>query len=277
MAEKKDLSCAEVSRDLNEPMLGTAPQVGLWIMLEVRDTWEAKNLVANDLPSTAKEWLAYVQTKGAEMGFMPRVQFIRHRRSRTDPLAVMTCRNGELRKQLFNDYDELSNINPFDSSIPHCQEQLYFVCTHAKRDVCCSKFGIPTWQKLDALSNGRAWQTSHLGGHRYATNVLVLPSGHSYGRVMADQTEVFFNTVEQGEIVFEHLRGNSAWPPEAQVCECAIQADDGQFESVTDEAVRYRTSSGSRSLPLPSQKSMHVLASCRDEQLKQVMVFAPSD
>ena len=65
LAQTDMTSCAEVSAALNEPMIGSAPQVGLWILLEVRDVWEPKNLETNSLPEVAKQWLddAMVEVK----------------------------------------------------------------------------------------------------------------------------------------------------------------------------------------------------------------------
>lgn len=275
MAQVKNTLCSDISRDLNEPLIGTAPQVGFWILLEVREAWEAKNLTSNSLPPVAKDWLMDVQTRGMENGLLPRAQFIRQRRRKTDPLTLMTCQDGVLRKHLMDDYDELASIDIYNSDLSICEEISYFVCTHGARDKCCSKYGIPTWQMLDSLSHGRAWQTTHLGGHRYATNVLVLPTGHSYGRVMVDETEEFFKTVEEGSISIKHLRGNSALPKEAQVCECAMVADNGKFVAVTDEELQYQSNGDLKSLPLPKQQAMDVLASCGDEELKRVMVYTP--
>lgn len=256
-------------------MLGSAPQVGFWILLEVRDTWEAKNLENNDLPEVAKIWLDETVTRCDERDLLPRVQFIRHRRRSSDPLTLMTWHDGELRSQLIDGYEDLKEIDVLDTRAPAKQEVAYFVCTHAKRDMCCSRLGIPVWQRLDELSNGRAWQTTHLGGHRFAPNVLVLPSAHSYGRVALDQVDDFFNQIEQGDIAWDLLRGNAALPPEVQVCECAIQAEDGQFVAMTSDEVHYSTPNGNKAMKRPEKSTMEVLASCDNEQLKEVDIYIP--
>lgn len=265
--------CAEVSAAQNEPMIGSAPQVGLWIFLEVRETWEPKNLETNSLPTVAKAWLDDAMARGEAEGLMPRAQFIRHRRRPSDPLTVMTFCDGELRKQEISDYSELASINPLGNQMPKSEDILYFVCTHARRDLCCSREGLPTWQRLDALSNGRAWQTTHLGGHRFAPNVLTLPSARSYGRVRVDEVDAFFADIESGEVPTKYLRGNAALPPDAQACEPTILLNGGSYLGVSDNEVKYETDSGIRSTPIPRKTELEILASCRDREWKTVTVY----
>ena len=254
-------------------MIGSAPQVGLWILLEVRDVWEPKNLETNTLPEVAKTWLDDAMERGESEGLMPRVQFIRHRRRSTDPLTVVTCREGELRRQEINDYNELTAIDPIENQMPRSDEILYFVCTHARRDICCSREGLPTWQRLDTLSRGRAWQTTHLGGHRFAPNVLTLPSSRSYGRVRVDEVDAFFDEIESGSVPTRHLRGNSALPPDAQACEPTILLNGGRFLSLSDTKVTYETEAGINSTPIPPKSELEILAGCRDREWKTVEIY----
>jgi hypothetical protein len=60
------------------------------------------------------------------------------------------------------------------------------------------------------------WETSHLGGDRFAANVLVLPSGLLYGRVLPFAAAEFVAAAEAGEVVGALLRGRVGLPPAAQ-------------------------------------------------------------
>ena len=265
--------CAQVSSAINEPMLGTAPQVGLWVLLEVRETWQPQNLEDNSLPDIAKAWLDEVSTRGTSAGLMPRIQFIRRRRRASEPLTLMTCLQGVLRKQEFGDFAHLMNVDVIDSDIPICNDILYLVCTHTKRDICCSREGLPTWQRLDMLSQGRAWQTTHLGGHRFAPNVLALPSGRSYSRVRANEIDGFFSAIEEGRVPTRFLRGNSALPPDAQACEPAILERGGTFLRIEDDQVQFETQSGIQSIPVPKKTEMQILAGCSEREWKTVQIY----
>ena len=258
-------------------MIGSAPQVGLWILLEVRDIWEPKNLETNSLPDVANQWIDDAMARAEADGLMPRAQFIRHRRRASDPLTVMTYRDGELRRQEIGDYDELAAIDPLDCQIPICGEILYFVCTHARRDICCSREGLPTWQRLDALSHGRAWQTTHLGGHRFAPNVLTLPTARSYGRVRVDEVDQFFAEIESDSVPTRFLRGNSTLPPDAQACEPEILSHDGRYVSLSDIEVTYESKSGIHTIPVPTKSNLEILAGCREREWKTVEIYHVTD
>jgi hypothetical protein len=60
-------------------------------------------------------------------------------------------------------------------------EPLYLVCAHGRRDVCCARFGGPLARALSAAHPLQVWETTHVGGHRYAANLVILPHGLYYG------------------------------------------------------------------------------------------------
>ena len=60
---------------------------------------------------------------------------------------------------------------------------MWLVCTNGKRDACCARDGVPVARALAALRPDEAWECSHLGGHRFAANVALLPEGLCFGRV----------------------------------------------------------------------------------------------
>jgi len=108
---------------------------------------------------------------------------------------------------------------------PELYEQLhepnYFVCTNGQRDLCCARFGLRSYAVLRELVGPRVWQITHLGGHRFAPNVLVLPEGLLYGRVSEEAVENFVAQVEAGDVDFAHLRGRSVYPAQVQAAEIA--------------------------------------------------------
>jgi hypothetical protein len=93
---------------------------------------------------------------------------------------------------------------------------LYLVCAHSKHDTCCALRGRPVAAALDEQRPGRVWECSHIGGERFAANVLVLPSGLMYGRVLPFAAPEFVAATEAGEVVGALLRGRVGLPPAAQ-------------------------------------------------------------
>jgi (2Fe-2S) ferredoxin len=81
----------------------------------------------------------------------------------------------------------------------------------------------------------RAWQVTHLGGHRFAPNVLVLPQRAHYGRVTPEALPAFLETVEAGRLAFPLLRGRTGLPRAAQAAEVFAGIDDLELASVAGD------------------------------------------
>ena len=93
---------------------------------------------------------------------------------------------------------------------------LFLVCTHGRHDPCCALRGRPLVEALDRARPGRAWETTHLGGDRFAANVLVLPSGVLYGRVPASAASELADCADDGRLLVAHQRGRIGLPPIVQ-------------------------------------------------------------
>ncbi|WP_347060293.1 sucrase ferredoxin [Blastococcus sp. HT6-30] len=92
---------------------------------------------------------------------------------------------------------------PWDGSVGEpAQGRTYLVCTHGGHDACCALRGRPLARALPAPGPADVWECSHLGGDRFAANVLVLPHGFYYGQVPGDG----------GLVVAAHDRGQVALP-----------------------------------------------------------------
>jgi Sucrase/ferredoxin-like len=95
-------------------------------------------------------------------------------------------------------------------------DPLYLVCAHSRHDPCCALRGRPVAAALHEQRPGRVWECSHIGGERFAANVLLLPSGLMYGRVLPFAAPEFIAASEAGEVVGALLRGRVGLPPAAQ-------------------------------------------------------------
>lgn len=93
---------------------------------------------------------------------------------------------------------------------------LFLVCAHGRHDACCALRGRPVAQALERVRPGRVWETTHLGGDRFAANVLVLPSGELYGRVPPALAAEMADRLDAGEVVPDYLRGRIGMAPIAQ-------------------------------------------------------------
>jgi len=95
-------------------------------------------------------------------------------------------------------------LNPDDS--------IYlYVCTHAKRDCRCGTTGVEVFEALrnkvrdlptSVAQKIRVASVGHVGGHKYAANVLVYPSGTWLGNVgKNDVPEVLAHIMQRSEAV----------------------------------------------------------------------------
>jgi hypothetical protein len=71
-------------------------------------------------------------------------------------------------------------------------------------------------QALVAARPEQAWQCSHVGGDRFAANLVVLPHGLYFGHVTSESALEVADAIERGELVLDLLRGRSVDAPAVQ-------------------------------------------------------------
>jgi hypothetical protein len=96
-------------------------------------------------------------------------------------------------------------------------EPAVLVCTHARHDACCGLRGRPVASALAEAHRDLVWECTHVGGHRFAANVVLPLDGTYYGRIEAEiAVDLVDAHVEKSEISAEHVRGFSWMEPAAQ-------------------------------------------------------------
>jgi hypothetical protein len=150
---------------------------------------------------------------------------------------------------------------------------VFLVCTHGRRDACCARLGAPLYEGLaHHVPPERLWQASHLGGHRFAPNVVVLPHGIQLGRIPLDRVEEVVATVTAGRIPLDLYRGRTLYSPTAQVAEVAARVATGRdelagFALVADdgERVTFATPLGDLTVRVERREGPPAPASCGAE------------
>jgi hypothetical protein len=105
---------------------------------------------------------------------------------------------------------------------------LYLVCAHARRDRCCGRFGGPLARELAARYPEQAWETTHLGGHKHAANLALLPHGLYYGPVDLPSALGAIEAYERGEVTAHRYRGRAGHDQAWQQAEQARLAARGR-------------------------------------------------
>ncbi|MEU7852683.1 sucrase ferredoxin [Nonomuraea sp. NPDC049141] len=122
-------------------------------------------------------------------------------------------------------------------------EPVFLVCTHAKRNACCARIGLPLARTLAENWPDRVWETSHVGGDRYAANLVCLPHGIFYGSMSQAAAIAAANAYRSGEIILDRYRGRAGIPEPLQAVEHFARTHTGE-RSVGAVAVESSRSDG---------------------------------
>ena len=248
-------TCSTVSRELDEPIAGTAATARTWLLLEQPGPWGAKALTSSHLDPALGRAL-----EAAAKGTGVRIALIR-RPGRHADCGTPTTRqvyaahtapgNAWLRSSTVCDPRALLDLDfaslgrgehhTFDSALaarPHAGGPLALVCTNGKRDRCCALLGRPLAAELAASEVEGVWEVTHLGGHRFSPTLLVLPYGYAYGRAEARAVQEVLHGVQEGRIVVEGCRGSSAWERPGQAAELAVRTAAREYAADALSVVR---------------------------------------
>lgn len=215
-AETADVPCSALSLALDEPMAGTAPAEAFILVVEVCGSWGRDP--AGDVPAppgvrvqavrrtttryvnpTPRAWLA---------GVAPGARFLE---AFDDARAVEG-------RDLTSGPTGAGELEP---------EPLFLCCTHGTRDACCARLGVPLHRAVCRAAEDRTWHSSHLGGHRFAATMAVLPHGAWLGRVPAARGREVVELARDGRVPVDLLRGFAGRSPADQVVEIALRRRQG--------------------------------------------------
>jgi hypothetical protein len=233
--------CAVQAGLRGDPMLGTAFPASCLLLVEQSGPWGRAGLLDSRFDrAVAHQLIARLDRE--------RVRVIAIRRpGRTDGKssrrwAVSDCRPGRERLVWgsFDRDEDLLEINPAaildtasDSSVRPGADHadlaipgpVYAVCAHGTHDACCAIRGRPIAAALGRVRPGQVWECSHIGGDRFAANVLVLPLGLLYGRVVESVAEQLVATTEGGGVLEQNLRGRVGFPPQVQAAMALVHRE----------------------------------------------------
>jgi len=240
-------TCSSQARALHEPLAGSASPARGYVLIEQPGSWGRKAVTQSDLdPELGRR----LEERAARAGV--RVLLTRrpgpHPGRRQERLQVALAHTGPRPwlEACDLDLDALAALDPAVCADPRPpgrgqrdDRPRWLVCTHAKRDRCCATLGRPIADTLAALHPEATWEVSHLGGHRFAGTMLVLPEGLVYGQLdVAGATEVVSGHLA-GRIDLTRLRGHAHRSRMAQLAEVAarrhLDVDTVGAVNVTDE------------------------------------------
>ena len=224
--------CAGASVLRDEPLVGSATHVRGFLLLEHTGPWGRTPLRDARLPDGLG---AELQRIAAQHRL--KVLLVRRHGARRDPdrVTVLAAHTddrsprleagtvADLREVLDLDLAGLAGGRP--TGLPASVGHVFAVCTNGRHDACCAELGRPVAAALAKAHPDETWEVSHVGGDRFAANVLVLPRGLYYGRLDAPTAVAVAGSHLSGHLELDHLRGSTTLPMPAQAAEVALRRE----------------------------------------------------
>jgi hypothetical protein len=235
MSAPFEIFCAQASLSVGEPLAGSAAEASLLLCVEDRGAWP---------PKPPHDWTIAAAARARIAGFLAqepraRLQLIKRGSPHEGGDGPLTAFVADLRAEApslwrltFEHHGQLADLDleAFARGEPPAaaeplSEPLLLVCTHGKRDRCCARHGVALMRELEGHpAHDRVWQTSHLGGHRFAATAVAVPSGYCYGRLQPSDAFGLVDAADAGQVLsLALLRGRMGWPEPVQAADIALR------------------------------------------------------
>lgn len=286
--------CSAESLGREEKLFATASLVNAWILFEQPGAWGPDALTESGFPESARPFTEAANRLGI------RTLLIRRRNGEARSPVVYVASSGGPDRQpslvagSLSDPAEVASLDiaglaegrmpAFGQAVQH---PVYLVCTHGRHDICCADNGRPLYRAMSQLRPEQTWEVSHIGGDRFAGNILVLPRGDYFGRVEPDDAANLVAEYEAGRLDLSHHRGRSIHPRLLQAAEHFLREsmgltglddltvvdyrrsahDHAEVVFRVPEGIDYRVHVAARELPQPEYLT------CRAEELGRGIVY----
>jgi hypothetical protein len=204
--------CSDASFVRDEPIFATASQVDRWLLVEQSGPFSAESVPASRITPEALLHLSRLANSAeARLVLIRRPPGLEAEPGVRIFYADVRPDHERLRTLLLADEAALATVTLDGAGWAPLSSGIFLVCTHGKHDPCCAVKGRPVVAALsDALAPGRVWETSHIGGDRFAANVVALPSGLYLGRVEPEEASAVAEVIDGGRVPVHYLRGRSS-------------------------------------------------------------------
>ena len=218
--------CAPAAERRGDELFATAAPAERFVLVEEPGAWGRNALRESRLDtSVLAGLLARCHSANARLLLIRRA----HRPTESRRWAIADARPGSEATWwgTFESDDELCDLDPGAPSGTPTDTPTFLVCTHGRRDPCCAGRGWPVAVALTAELPEQTWQCSHVGGDRFAANVVILPHGLYYGHVTPDNAVDIARRHLEGRVTIESLRGRSTFAPAVQAAEHFARVESG--------------------------------------------------
>jgi hypothetical protein len=224
--------CSVLSRNSAEPLAGSAPFARHFVFITwPKKYWQYEALEAKGgFPQGLKKWMK----EQSEVNGKISIRLVSRAGLSQDKVEIYIypekyCYSNVLPSQIpavlesyFRD-----GITAAFSPAPIEGEQI-FICTHGRHDKCCAKFGQELADKMRYHVSRQktaveVWDSSHLGGHRFAATMIDFPTGRAYGHLSADELPNYLASRKAAQVYGRAYRGSVFLSGLEQVAEAHVQ------------------------------------------------------
>jgi hypothetical protein len=224
VAARERFFCAEGARLRGDPIAGTASHGVVWVLIEYRGGWPVNGFEGLDLEPETKALVLSAAKAARARVLLVRRPGPRRREGQSHWAVLQHEDSGAYRQQWGTwgkdeDLAEIARALSLPGTLGH--PPVILVCTHSQHDQCCAVWGRPVGRVLSERWPELVWECSHVGGDRFAANVLVAPDGVYYGNLDVDSSVATIEEHLAGRIHAEHLRGYTDLVPAQQTAVAA--------------------------------------------------------
>lgn len=217
--------CADAARLRDDSLAGTAPYGSTWILIEYRGGWPPNGFDGLPLdPETKGRVFSAAQAVRARVLLVRRHG--RHAPEGPRRWAVLRYEKDGAHRQTWGAWERDEDLAGIVGALGAPGEvgrpPVVLVCAHGLHDACCAVRGRPVGRALSERWPHLVWECTHVGGDRFAANVVVAPDGVYYGNLDAASSVVAVEEHLADRVHAEHLRGYTDLFPPQQTAVAAV-------------------------------------------------------
>ena len=248
-------------------MTATASQVSAWLLVEVNGPWGRDAIGHSELtPHAPAIWREAMRRRGIRVIAIRRDLTHRHDgESRAARLVHIVAPRpgavaGSAHRRMIARLQEVVSATASiaaghaldDEWVPDT-DRYVLVCTNGRHDPCCATYGRPIIRGLrETRWASDVWECSHIGGDRFAGNVVLLPDSLYFGHLDLKAAERVLDAHDQGHLDLASFRGRSTFRLHEQAAEHHVRRQLGvdaldairSIERLDDEHLRVEVAAG---------------------------------
>lgn len=182
----------------SEPLAGTAPLAEGWLLIRSDGAW-GSHAVSQVVSPELEQWASQLSYK---------IILVRQHTSRKISSGIRFWISRGTDQLLSGQMASLAEIPDVEQATP--AQPMLVICTNGARDQCCALLGLNLRKSLDMelseTERESVWESTHIGGHRFAPTCLYLPGNLVLGRLTVAAA---VGLVRHGEIPLDNIRGRS--------------------------------------------------------------------